>query len=57
MTTRGPVPLVRYFSPLAYDENARDEDEVLSLLGERRRKSWPNIDEEYARTSKVSIVR
>jgi hypothetical protein len=47
MTTRGPVPLVRYFSPLAYDENARDEDEVLSLLGERRRKSWPNIDEEY----------
>jgi hypothetical protein len=47
MTTRGPVPLVRYFSPLAHDENARDEDEVLSLLDERRRKSWPNIDEGY----------
>lgn len=36
MTTRGPVPLVRYFSLLAYDENARDEDEVLSLLGKQR---------------------
>lgn len=34
MTTRGPVPLVRYFSPLAYDENARDEDEVLFVLNE-----------------------
>lgn len=47
MNTLRPVPLVRYFSPLAYDENARDEDEVLALFDSRRRKSWPDLDEGY----------
>ena len=47
MASNRPVPLVRHFSPIPRSDDESDEQEILSIWGHRKLKTWSAIDDEY----------
>lgn len=43
----GAVPLRRYFTTIPRSEADTDEQEIRSLWGDRKRKGWAELEEEY----------